>query len=98
MKIKNIIYSICSVVVLSSCNYLDITPAGKVIPETVTEFRALVTSAYATVPAYKYLLSVRSDELFPIPDGQSFSSYINIALWNDNASKLFGKLSMGRFV
>lgn len=67
MKIKNIIYSICSVVVLSSCNYLDITPAGKVIPETVTEFRALVTSAYATVPAYKYLLSVRSDELFPIP-------------------------------
>ncbi|HJF72499.1 MAG TPA: RagB/SusD family nutrient uptake outer membrane protein [Butyricimonas virosa] len=86
MKIKNIIYSICSVVVLSSCNYLDITPAGKVIPEKVTEFRALVTSAYTTIPAYKYLLSVRSDELFPVSNGQTFSSYINIALWNDNAS------------
>lgn len=85
MKIKNIIYTICSVAVLSSCNYLDITPVGKVIPETVTEFRALMTSAYSTVPAYKYLLSLRSDELFPLSNSQSFSDYLNFALWVDNS-------------
>lgn len=86
MKIKNIIYTICSVAVLSSCNYLDITPAGKVIPETVTDFRALMTSAYNTVPAYKYLLSIRSDELFPLASGQTtYSNYINFARWVDNA-------------
>lgn len=87
MKIKNIIYTICSVAVLSSCNYLDITPAGKVIPETVTDFRALMTSAYNTVPAYKYLLSIRSDELFPLAGSQTtYSNYINFAKWVDNAA------------
>ena len=85
MKVKNIIYTICSVLVLSSCNYLDVTPAGKVIPETVTDFRALVTSGYSTIPDYKYLLSLRSDELFPLSGTQVYSEYINFALWVDNS-------------
>ena len=46
--------------VLSSCNYLDIVPTGKVIPEKVTEFRALLTNGYSAFPKYKYLLSLRS--------------------------------------
>ena len=71
--------------VLSSCNYLDVTPAGKVIPETVTDFRALVTSGYSTIPDYKYLLSLRSDELFPLSGTQVYSEYINFALWVDNS-------------
>ena len=41
---KKILYIICSMFVLSSCNYLDIVPTGKVIPEKVTEFRALLTN------------------------------------------------------
>ena len=86
MKIKNILYTIFSVLVFSSCNYLDITPAGKVIPETVTDFRALITSAYSTVPTYKYLLSLRSDELYPLKDGEAYSTFIDFALWNDNSS------------
>ena len=37
---KKILYIICSMFVLSSCNYLDIVPTGKVIPEkfVVTSF------------------------------------------------------------
>lgn len=42
--------------VLSSCNYLDIVPTGKVIPEKVTEFRALLTNGYSAFPKYKYLV------------------------------------------
>lgn len=86
MKVKNILYTILSVLVFASCNYLDVTPAGKVIPETVTDFRALMTSAYSTVPTYKYLLSLRSDELYPLQDGDAYSTFIDFALWNDNSS------------
>ena len=50
---KKILYIICSMFVLSSCNYLDIVPTGKVIPEKVTEFRALLTNGYSAFPKYK---------------------------------------------
>ena len=49
----------------TSCNYLDVEPVGKVIPDEVSEFRALLASAYSTYPRYKHYLTVRSDEVFP---------------------------------
>lgn len=45
---KKIIYTLLSALALSSCNYLEITPVGQVIPGSVTEYRALLTEAYGT--------------------------------------------------
>ena len=82
---KKILYIICSMFVLSSCNYLDIVPTGKVIPEKVTEFRALLTNGYSAFPKYKYLLSLRSDEVMPIVGDSYYMDYIDFAIWQDNS-------------
>lgn len=82
---KKILYIICSMFVLSSCNYLDIVPTGKVIPEKVTEFRALLTNGYSAFPKYKYLLSLRSDEVMPIVGDSYYTDYIDFAIWQDNS-------------
>lgn len=73
-----------------SCNYLDVTPPGKVIPTKVSEYRALMTSAYQAYPKFKHMLSVRADELFPLKDEeQAYDYYLDIAVWNDvNADAL----------
>ena len=39
-----------SVVLLTACDMLDIQPTGKVIPQTLAEYRALIATAYKTVP------------------------------------------------
>lgn len=82
---KKIYTIILALVLLNSCNYLDVVPVGKVIPENVTDFRAMMTSAYSKVPAYKRLLTVRADEVVPFAYGYFFSNYVDIALWNDQA-------------
>lgn len=68
---------------LSSCDYLEITPVGEVIPESVTEYRALMTSAYRVVPDKKYLLTVRTDELDMTEWAWTAGSMEDIANWND---------------
>ena len=35
-----------SVVLLTACDMLDIQPTGKVIPQTLAEYRALIATAY----------------------------------------------------
>ncbi len=45
---KKLAYIFLSALTLSSCNYLDITPVGQVIPGSVSEYRALLTEAYGT--------------------------------------------------
>ena len=39
-----------SVVLLTACDMLDIQPTGKVIPQTLAEYRALIATAYITFP------------------------------------------------
>ena len=88
MKIKNIFY-IISFVLLSSCNYLDVEPTGKVIPEKVTEFRAMMTSAYSKYSNYKHLLSLRADETFPFTGEYSaYDRFVDFAIWNDNSPSM----------
>lgn len=49
---------------LSSCDrYLDITPTGRVVPQTEADFRALLTRAYNLYPEHKSLLNLKSDEV-----------------------------------
>ena len=83
MKKLSILLSTALIAGLTSCNYLDVEPVGKVIPEKVTEYRALLTSAYNTSITYKKLLALRSDELFPALGTPTYDQYIDIALLND---------------
>lgn len=69
--------------VMGGCNYVDIDPVGKVIPDELSEYRALLTTAYSSYPQYRRLLMVRSDEVFPDQYGLSFDSYIDLATLND---------------
>lgn len=80
---KKIYTIVLALALFSSCNYLDVTPTGKVIPETVTDFRAMMTSAYSKVPAYKRMLTVRADEVVPFMYGYFFNNYVDLALWED---------------
>ena len=80
---KKIYTIVLALALFSSCNYLDVTPTGKVIPETVTDFRAMMVSAYNKVPPYKRMLTIRADEVVPFMYGYFFNSYVDLALWED---------------
>lgn len=70
--------------VATSCDdYLDIKPIGKVIPETLTDFRAVLTKGYATYPEHKSLSAVRADEVVLDPFSNDFTYLKDIYTWND---------------
>ena len=69
---------------ISSCKkYLEIEPVGKVIPTTVADFRALMTSAYSGFPKHKALLAFRTDELGLNDESQDFATVKDIYSWKD---------------
>jgi hypothetical protein len=69
---------------ISGCKkYLEIEPVGKVIPTTIEDFRALMTSAYSTFPKHKALLAIRTDELMLDEFGQDFPTIKDIYTWKD---------------
>lgn len=71
---------------LLSCNYLDREPIGQVIPETASDFRALLTTAYQTFPSHKNLLTVRADEVDMDFLAAAYDGYKDIATWNDETA------------
>jgi hypothetical protein len=81
--VRNFKYIFIVLLFLTSCSYIDVEPVGKVIPDEISEYRALLTTAYSTYPAYRRTLMVRSDEVFPDALGLSYDSYIAPATWND---------------
>lgn len=87
---KTLLYMLFAplMLVLSACDdYLDIQPVGKVIPTTATEFRALMTEAYVTVPDDRGLASFRGDEMkLDVTNPMDIESYKDIWIWNDNAA------------
>lgn len=64
-----------SVVLLTACDMLDIQPTGKVIPQTLAEYRALIATAYKTVPDARGLACFRSDELYVKDDSWEQDRY-----------------------
>lgn len=82
---KIIIFSIAALSLsFSSCKkYLDITPVGKVIPTTASDFRALLTSGYSVFPRHKAILALRTDEFRLDEDSQDFPTLKDIYSWND---------------
>lgn len=87
---KTLLYiSALLMAVFTSCDdYLDIQPVGKVIPTTATEFRALLTEAYSTVPDDRGLASFRSDEMLldASMSSNDIESYLDIWTWNDQGA------------
>lgn len=85
MKSIRKIYSLLFALALfQSCNYLDVKPSGMVIPESVSEYRAIMTSGYNLFPKHKRMLAVRSDEAFPYGNKNVYDDYISVALWDES--------------
>ncbi|PWB28176.1 RagB/SusD family nutrient uptake outer membrane protein [Flavobacterium sp. HTF] len=71
-------------IAVSSCDdYLDITPVGRVIPETLEQYRAVLTQGYATYPEHKSLTAVRTDELTMNEFSDEINLYRDIYIWKD---------------
>lgn len=83
---KRIYFIGMMVAVLASCNYLDVKPTGKVIPENESEYRALLTSGYLIFTTHKRLLTLRGDELFPTLYTPTYDNYIGVALLDDEGA------------
>lgn len=69
----------------TSCNsFLDIQPTGQVIPNTLSEYRALMTSAYSSNQFQDRLYTeMRTEEMIIANDPTDKSSFSDIEIWND---------------
>lgn len=88
-----------SVVLLTACDMLDIQPTGKVIPQTLAEYRALIATAYKNVPDARGLACFRSDELYVKDDSWEQDRYGKIECWmtsvlRDRLLPLNGRISI----
>lgn len=75
-------------VTLVSCDkYLDIQPVGSVIPNSLEEYRGLLSRAYKNVSALsaRGMACLRSDEMQVRDDEYDQSYYGDIERWNDLA-------------
>jgi SusD family. len=63
---------------LGSCNFLDIEPIGQVMPRSVEDYRALLTSAYNGSWNYRYKLAWPSDEVGDL--ASDFGTYTSTIL------------------
>lgn len=75
-------------VTLASCDkYLDIQPVGSVIPNSLEEYRGLLSRAYKNVSALsaRGMACLRSDEMQVRDDEYDQSYYGDIERWNDLA-------------
>lgn len=82
---KRILFIIgCFTLALTSCDsFLDIQPVGKVIPNSIEEYRALLTKAYEAVPDDRGMAGFRSDEMQVSQDEYDQNNYANIERWDD---------------
>lgn len=67
-----------------SCDsYLDLQPVGKVIPNTLEEYRALFLTAYNYDMLDRGLCEMRTDEVALVADETDMNTYRNIVTWSD---------------
>lgn len=87
MKIHTLLGWLGGLLLLSSCNsFLDIQPEGKVIPNTLEDYRQLLTTAYNETFYDRAMADLRSDETTVDASEYDQSSYGNIEKWNDTSS------------
>ena len=88
-KKLHIIILITGGALLSSCdNLLDIQPVGKVIPTTVADYRALLTTAYSTPLIDRGVCDMRTDEVVISKDEYDQSRFTDIEKWNDGRNSV----------
>lgn len=81
---KYILLFVAAIAVTSCDDYLDIQPLGKVIPETLQDYRGVLTTGYVAYPDHKSITAVRTDELILDGDGDSeIPLYQDIYAWKD---------------
>lgn len=83
MKKIYIVLLMSSLFLMTACDMLDIKPVGQVIPTTLTEYRALVATAYKGIETTSGLASFRSDELYVRDNYNDQNSYAQIERWDD---------------
>ncbi|WP_119792151.1 RagB/SusD family nutrient uptake outer membrane protein [Flavobacterium anhuiense] len=83
-KISKYIFLFAAAIAVTSCDdYLDITPVGRVIPETQEQFRAVLTTGYSKYPEHKSLTTLRTDELTLNEFSEDLNIYKDIFIWKD---------------
>lgn len=83
-KISKYIVLFAAAIGMTGCNeFLDIKPEGKVIPETLEDFRAVLTTGYNAFPRHKSLASLRADELTLNEFDDQLVYYRDIYIWKD---------------
>ncbi|MBZ4044152.1 RagB/SusD family nutrient uptake outer membrane protein [Flavobacterium hibisci] len=81
---KYILLFVAAIAITSCDEYLDVQPKGKVIPETLQDYRGLITQAYIGYPRHKAITAVRTDELLVEADaGSEIPLYQDIYTWKD---------------
>lgn len=80
---KYLILFVAAIAVTSCDDYLDIQPVGKVIPETLEDFRAVLTKGYSTFPEHKSLSALRADEVVLDEFSNDYTYFKDIYIWND---------------
>jgi starch-binding outer membrane protein, SusD/RagB family len=80
---KYILFFVAAIAVTSCDDYLDITPVGRVIPQTLEQYRSVLTRGYDVYPEHKSLTAVRTDELIMDEFGDEINLYKDIYIWKD---------------
>ena len=81
-------FTLLGSILLTSCdNYLDIQPVGKVIPNTLAEYRALLTTVYNTRLNDKAVTELRTDIVQVTDISSSQNTYGDIQIWNDQIGR-----------
>lgn len=79
-----ICFALSGSLLLSSCDsFLDIQPTGKVIPNTLSEYRAILTNAYAQPFWDRGTTEIRTNELTLRDNDHDQNYYSEIEKWND---------------
>ncbi|TCN58799.1 RagB/SusD family nutrient uptake outer membrane protein [Flavobacterium circumlabens] len=80
---KYILFFVAAIAVTSCDDYLDITPVGRVIPQSLEDYRRVLTTGYATYPEHKSLTAVRTDELQMDEFADELNIFKDIYIWKD---------------
>ncbi|QSB28561.1 RagB/SusD family nutrient uptake outer membrane protein [Flavobacterium sp. CLA17] len=78
-----ILFFVAAIAVTSCDDYLDITPVGRVIPQSLEDYRRVLTTGYATYPEHKSLTAVRTDELQMDEFADELNIFKDIYIWKD---------------
>lgn len=84
-RIVSLMIISCMLLLTACDSYLDIQPTGSVIPNSLAEYRALITRSYLTASTLKDrgMTCFRSDEMQVVDNEYDQQSYMDIERWND---------------